>query len=59
VAELVNLLKIKIMIEMQEFDLGDCPYQINQFIEKNFIERSRIFGFSHSDKTVIMYYKPK
>jgi len=46
------------MIEIQEFDLADCPYQINNFIKTNSIRKAQILSFSHTDKTVIMYYRP-
>ena len=47
------------MINMQQFDIGDCPYQINQFLEKYDIKQSEIVGWSHSDKTIIMSYNDK
>lgn len=56
VSEVEKSFKTERTIEIQYFDLGDCPYQINEFIKKEKIEYSEILGISHSGNNVIMTY---
>lgn len=44
-------------IEMQEFDLCDCPYQINTFIEKYNIQDKDIISITNYDRQITMFYK--
>jgi len=44
-------------IDIQNFDLCDCPYQINKFIIDHSIKRKQIISFSRSDKYLTMLYE--
>ncbi|WP_157681205.1 hypothetical protein [Maribacter dokdonensis] len=44
------------MINTQEFDVCDCPYVINTFIEENNIKKDQIISFSRYRYTVAMFY---
>lgn len=44
-------------IGMQTFDLCDCPYQINTWIEKYNIQADNIISINQDSKQVVMFYK--
>lgn len=44
-------------VDIQHFDLTDCPYQINTFLKKYKIEKDHIISFSRSDKYLTMVYQ--
>ena len=44
-------------VDMQHFDLRDCPYQINTFLEKYKVEKQHIISFSRSYKYLTMVYE--
>lgn len=50
-------LKRQELLSMQEFNISDCPYVINRFIEENKIDENMIICFSHDCRNVLMYYK--
>jgi hypothetical protein len=44
-------------IGMQTFDLCDCPYQINTWIEKYNIQADNIISINQEGKQVVLFYK--
>lgn len=44
-------------VDIQHFDLKDCPYQINTFLHQHKIEKEHIISFSRSDKYLTMVYQ--
>lgn len=44
-------------VGMQTFDLCDCPYQINTWIEKYNIQADNIISINQDSKQVVMFYK--
>jgi hypothetical protein len=44
-------------VGMQTFDLCDCPYQINTWIEKYNIQANNIISINQDSKQVVLFYK--
>ena len=44
-------------VGMQTFDLCDCPYQINTWIDKYNIQAENIISINQDNKQVVMFYK--
>ena len=44
-------------VDIQHFDLTDCPYQINTFLHQYKIKKEHIISFSRSDKYLTMVYQ--
>jgi len=44
-------------VGMQTFDLCDCPYQINAWIEKYNIQANNIISINQDSKQVVLFYK--
>ena len=44
-------------VDIQHFDLRDCPYQINTFLKQHKIDTDNIISFARSDKYLTMIYK--
>jgi hypothetical protein len=44
-------------VDIQHFDLTDCPYQINTFLHQHKIKKEHIISFSRSDKYLTMVYQ--
>ena len=62
VVDALNKLSIHVVgkslkVDIQHFDLTDCPYQINTFLEEYKIEKDKIISFSRSDKYLTMVYE--
>ena len=53
ISGVINSLKVG----MQTFDLCDCPYQINTWIEKYNIQADNIISINQDGKQVVMFYK--
>jgi len=54
---LLHVVGKSLKVDIQHFDLTDCPYQINTFLEKYKIEKDQIISFSRSDKYLTMVYE--
>ena len=44
-------------VGMQTFDLCDCPYQMNTWIEKYNIQADNIISINQDSKQVVLFYK--
>jgi hypothetical protein len=44
-------------VGMQTFDLCDCPYQINTWIEEYNIQANNIISINQDSKQVVLFYK--
>ena len=44
-------------VGMQTFDLCDCPYQINTWIDKYNIQAYNIISINQDGKQVVLFYK--
>lgn len=44
-------------VDIQHFDLEDCPHQVNTFLEKHKIDSNDIVSIARSDKYLTMIYQ--
>tara|TARA_R110000796_G_scaffold95637_3_gene201042 strand:+ start:859 stop:1257 length:399 start_codon:yes stop_codon:yes gene_type:complete len=44
-------------VDIQHFDLTDCPHQINTFLEKHKINNNDIISIARNDKYLTMVYQ--
>lgn len=54
---LLHSISNSLKVGMQTFDLCDCPYQINTWIEKYNIQADNIISINQDSKQVVLFYK--